>query len=173
VLALAACASEPPLRFLDIDGDAHDPIGPGAHASVLIFTTFDCPIANSYSPEINAIVDDYSGKPIDFYLVHTDRGATRDLATQHAADYGYQLPVLLDNDRKLVERTGVTITPEVAVFEKSGELAYRGRIDNWYADLGKKRPRPTVRDLRAALDALLAGKQVPTPRTEAVGCTIE
>ncbi len=37
---------------------------------------------------------------------------------------------------------------------------------------GKKRPAPTQRDLRDALTAIVAGKKVPTPRTEAVGCSV-
>jgi hypothetical protein len=53
-----------------------------------------------------------------------------------------------------------------------GGLAYRGRIDDLYPELGKKRAAPTKRDLREALAAVLAGKPVPVPRTEAVGCSI-
>jgi hypothetical protein len=53
-----------------------------------------------------------------------------------------------------------------------GEVTYRGRIDDRYVDLGKKREAPSQRDLRAALDAALAGRAVLTSRTKAIGCLI-
>ena len=51
-------------------------------------------------------------------------------------------------------------------------MAYRGRIDDTYAAYGKRRPEPTTRALETALIAVLAGKKVAVPRTEAVGCQI-
>jgi hypothetical protein len=66
----------------------------------------------------------------------------------------------------------VTTTPEVAIVTPAGQIAYRGRIDDQYADLGKKRLAPTQRDLREALTSILAGQPVPRPRTVAIGCLI-
>ena len=54
----------------------------------------------------------------------------------------------------------------------NGDVLYRGRIDNLYAALGQKRPRATTRDLREALDAILAGQPVPHATNQAVGCLI-
>ena len=59
------------------------------------------------------------------------------------------------------------------MFDAKGRLVYRGRIDNLYADFGKKRFKPTKRDLRDTLDALLAGKRLAKRTTEAVGCYID
>src|SRR5262245_2136243 len=44
----------------------------GARAVVLVFTTTDCPIANYYTAEINAIVKDYANEPVRFVVVHVD-----------------------------------------------------------------------------------------------------
>jgi hypothetical protein len=52
-------------------------------------------------------------------------------------------------------------------------VEYRGRIDDLYAALGRPRRQVTHPDLRDALDDLVAGKPVRTPRTEATGCYIE
>ena len=49
---------------------------------------------------------------------------------------------------------------------------YRGRIDDRFVDLGLERPSPTRRDLAEAIAAVLAGKPVDQPRTQAVGCFI-
>jgi len=54
----------------------------------------------------------------------------------------------------------------------AGQVLYRGRIDNVYAALGKRRPEATERDLRKALDEILQGKAVTTSQTQPVGCYI-
>ncbi len=51
-------------------------------------------------------------------------------------------------------------------------MLYRGRIDNVYASLGKRRAEATEKDLRKALDEVLSGKPVSTPQTKAIGCYI-
>jgi hypothetical protein len=60
----------------------------------------------------------------------------------------------------------------VVLVDRAGTIRYRGRIDNGYAELGKPRQHVTSHDLRASLEALLAGRPVPTPETEALGCYI-
>jgi hypothetical protein len=163
----------PPLSMKDIDGKSHSPLLVGdAKANVLFFTTKDCPIANSYSPEIMSIVNDFADKPIQFFAVHVDSELTAASARKHAREFGLALPVLIDAKHELVSAAGITRTPEVAVFTPDGTLAYRGRIDDRYAGFGKKRPVPTQRDLRDALTAIAAGEAVLTTRTEAVGCSV-
>jgi hypothetical protein len=58
------------------------------------------------------------------------------------------------------------------VIDRTGAIRYRGRIDNFYAALGKPRQQVTERDLRNALDAVLSGRPVPKVETEALGCYI-
>lgn len=171
---LASCAGTPmPETFVDLDGREQSPLecAPGG-AVVLIFISADCPIANGYAPQINALVASYDDTPVRFYLVHIDPDITREEARQHAADFGYTCPVLLDVQHDLVKKTGATITPEAAVFSADGELRYRGRINNWYGDIGRKRYKPTRHDLKDAVDAVLAGREPAIRFTDAVGCTI-
>ena len=87
--------------------------------------------------------------------------------------YGFDGPIVHDREQALVARAGVTRTPEAALYDGEGRLRYRGRIDDRFPDLNVRRSRPTRRDLRTALDALLAGEPIETERTEAVGCLIE
>jgi thiol-disulfide isomerase/thioredoxin len=139
---------------------------------VLFFLTPDCPISNRYAPEINALVKENAEKPLRFHVVYADPDLTVEAAQKHAEAFGYRCPVLLDPRHKLVAATCVTITPEVAVVRADGQVAYRGRIDDRYPQIGIKRQAPTRRDLREALSAMLADRPVPTPRTKAVGCII-
>ena len=72
----------------------------------------------------------------------------------------------------LLEDNWVTRIREAAVVLPDGTVAYCGRVNDLYAGLGKKRPAPQTQDLRDALTAVLDGKPVATPRTDAVGCVI-
>jgi hypothetical protein len=64
------------------------------------------------------------------------------------------------------------VTPTAVVVDAQGTVRYRGRVDNLYAALGKTRQQVTSHDLRDALDAVLAGRPVAHPETEAIGCFI-
>jgi peroxiredoxin len=159
--------------FVDIKGTTHHPLDcKGAKAVVLIFTTTDCPIANYFASEINAIVKDHAGKPLRFFLIHVDPDLTAEAASKHAAAYKFTCPVLIDAKHRLVKAAGATITPEAAVLLPDGTIAYRGRIDDTYIELGKRRVAPNRRDLREALAAILASQPVKESRTRAVGCYI-
>lgn len=71
-----------------------------------------------------------------------------------------------------MDNSKATVTPEAVVVDRNGEIRYRGRIDNFYADLGKPRQQITQHDLADALNAVLAGKPVLHPETKALGCYI-
>jgi peroxiredoxin len=167
ILALASA----PLTMRDVDGKAHTPVSqPGKKATVLFFVLPDCPIANSYAPEIQRVCRDYEKKKVAAYIVHADPDVTAAQAKKHAKDYGLTCPVLLDPKHKLVKLAHVTMAPEVAIIRADGTVAYHGRIDDIYVDYGKRRIAPTKRDLRDALDAVLAGKKVKTMTTPVIGC---
>ena len=143
-----------------------------AKATVFIFVTHDCPISNGYAPEIERIYKAYTGKKISFFLVYVDPSMSLEIAKKHHKDYAYTCPALLDPKHELVKRTGVSVTPETAVLSPQGKLLYRGRIDDRAEGFGKVRTHPNQRDLRLALDAILAGKPVAPLITKSVGCSI-
>lgn len=64
------------------------------------------------------------------------------------------------------------MTPEACVLTNTDNIAYLGRINDWYAALGKKRHHVRSEDLRDALGAVLEGREVEVPRTDAIGCNI-
>lgn len=161
------------VALASIDGATHQPLNSGAGATVVVFITNDCPIANAYAPEINRIVGEYSPRGVAFYLVHVDRGLAPSEAQTHAKEYGYTCPVLLDPEHELVKAIGATVTPEAAIIDQERRLAYRGRIDDRYTDFGKRRAEPSERTLRTALDSVLAGQPVRQPRTRSIGCYID
>jgi hypothetical protein len=171
LLAAAAFASgSAPLR--DVEGVAHGSLADGTRkATVLFFVLTDCPISNQFAPEINRICDKYEPEGVGCFLVYVDPEKTDAEIAQHAKAFGHGArPAIHDVTRTLTQKAGATITPEAAVFSPSGELLYRGRVNNLYASLGKQRRQATEDDLRDALDEILAAKPVTTPRTQAIGC---
>jgi len=161
----------------DLTGKAVRPLAckTGERAAVLIFTSVDCPVSNSYAPEIDRIAVAYAARGVRLTLVHVDPSLDSKEAARHASEYGLDrhTSIVIDRKHRLVAATGATITPEAAVITPAGEVAYRGRINDLYADLGDKRAAPSEHNLRDALDAVLAGQPVPTSRTEPIGCLIE
>ena len=162
------------LGLQDVDGHEVKPLDPAGAASVLFFVTNDCPIANSYAPEVQRICSEYGAKGVSCTLVYSDLTLDAAAIRKHHAEYGYppSVPAVRDSGHKLSDATGATITPEAVIVGKGGKVLYRGRIDNFYAALGKPRRQATEHDLRQALDEVLAGKPVSHAQTHAVGCYI-
>lgn len=162
------------ITVLDMHSQPVQPLAQTADhvATVLIFITDDCPIANSYAPQINSLVTEFTPRNVAFFLVHVDPALTDAQAQKHAQDFGFVCPVLMDRNHDLVKAVGAGVTPETAVITSNNDLAYRGRIDDRYIDFGKKRLQANREDLRLALDELVAGERVTVRRTQAVGCFI-
>jgi thiol-disulfide isomerase/thioredoxin len=173
VLLCAPALYAASLTIPDINGIPRLPFKPDGKASVLFFITSDCPISSSYAPEIQRICSEYGPKQVSCDLVYVDPTLTVADIKKHVLDFGYaSLPAILDSSQKLVKAAGATITPEAAIVGPSGQILYRGRIDNVYVALGKRRPEATEHDLRKALDEILSGKPVSTTQTQAIGCYI-
>lgn len=159
--------------YKDLNGREWNPLKvQDARANVLFFITTDCPIANGYVPEINSIARDFSGAPVRFFAVHVDSELTTEGAHKHQDTFDLRIPVILDSKHQLVRAVGATRTPEVAVLLPDGKTLYRGRIDDRYAAIGKKRTVVEHHDLRDVLTAIVSGKKIEMTRTEAIGCSI-
>jgi hypothetical protein len=181
----------------DLAGASVQPLASaGRKATVFFFVMHECPVANGYAPEIARITSEYAAKGVRCFVVYVESDLSPEKARVHARDYGYKsgpssvagadqrppqagappplrrVDALLDPQHQLVKAAGATISPEAAVLSPSGEVLYRGRIDDRVADFGKRRVEPTRRDLRLALDAILEGKPVQARLTKAVGCYI-
>jgi peroxiredoxin len=169
---LGAAAGRP-ATLRDTAGSLHHAeewAGPGV--AVLFFVTTDCPVANSYVPEMNRLRERFAARGVRFLAVQTDTSAPESDVAHYAHEFGYRFPLLLDPRQELVEETGATITPQVAVLS-NGKLMYLGRIDDRVVDFGKQHYRARTHDLADALEAVLEGKPVAHPRTRSIGCAID
>ncbi len=159
--------------LVDVFGAVHRPFDdPQVRAIVLIFTLPDCPIANSYVPELNRLHAEYEARGVRLFLMQVDPDLSVAGAQEVARQFEIKAPVVLDRRHEWVRKVGATATPEAAVLAPEGTLLYLGRIDNRYVGFGKRREQVTERDLRDTLDAVLADRPIPRPRTQAIGCPI-
>lgn len=159
------------IRLKDSSGKLVEPLAnKGQKATVLFFLTTECPIGNLYSPEITRIVEQYKKQGVTCLAVYAHEKAAE--VQKHQRDYKLSLRALLDPEVKLAKFTGATVMPEACILGHDGEILYRGRIDDRAVKFGTVRPAPRVRDLRLALDAVLAGNPVAKKVTKPIGCYI-
>ncbi len=151
------------------DGRSHTPlVQKGSKATVVVFLMHDCPVTNATAPELARLFHEFSALGVEFFGVYVTE-TEKEIET-HRRDYGLPFPGLLDPKLQLSRAAGITRAPEAALFSAEGALLYRGRIDDRAGKPGVMRPTPGRRDLRLALEAVLAGRQ-PEPRfTAAAGC---
>lgn len=159
--------------WLDLTGKAHSANEwKNQKAIVLFFLGTECPVSNGYTPEMSRIAREFSSRGVLFWGVYPDPTLDAISATTHAKQYGLTFLTLLDPNQTLARQTGVRVVPEAVVLSSSGQILYRGRIDDRYTETGKRRIEPTTRDLELALTAVLEGKDPPVTLTRAFGCPL-
>jgi len=104
--------------------------------------------------------------------VYEDAPLTPAAAIAHHDAYGFPCDALLDPQQQLAHLTGATVTPEALVVGPGSTLLYRGRIDDQYVSVGKKRFAATTHELKDALSEVAADQPVTTESMPAVGCAI-
>src|SRR5262249_20332552 len=157
----------------DTDGNVHDARAWREHkAAVFFLLGTECPVSNGYAPEMTRIAREYEGRGVATFGVHPDPDVTPSVAASHAAEYRLRVPILRDPTQERAEAAGARVTPEAIVVDDGGMVVYRGRIDDTYAPDGKRRDKPTTRDLRDALDGLLAGRPRGPVVRPAFGCPL-
>jgi thiol-disulfide isomerase/thioredoxin len=193
-LALACPAQEDPHKPLAIGDAAPDFSLPGVDGKtysladfagskilVVVFTSNHCPTAQAYEERLKKIVLDY--KPKGVALVAIQPNSTRGLRLDElgytelgdsfaemkirAKEKEFNFPYVDDGEtQKTAHAYGCKATPHVFAFDAERKLRYAGRIDD------SERPEYVkVSDLRNALDAMLAGQEVPVKTTPAFGCS--
>lgn len=172
VLGGLLVAQEKDLVLPGVDGHDHKPFVAGEKkAMVFFFVSPYCSTSGTFVKEMNAITAAYSDRVV-FHFVHSDTDQKLTDILQHTEMNTIKGVVLMDKEQKLARHFGAKITPEAVLMTPDGKVAYQGRINDLYLGPTKRQRQATTKDLRDALDAVLAGKPVAVARTEAMGCKI-
>lgn len=137
-------------------------------AIVVMFIATQCPVSNAYNERMVQLYQEYHPKNVAFVGINSNKQEDIDEIKEHSQKNNFAFPVLKDWDNVIADRFGASVTPEIYVLNQDFELLYHGRIDD-----SQRVNNVKSQDLRAALDAILAGEPVPTTETKAFGCTIK
>jgi peroxiredoxin len=144
----------------------------GQKAVVVVFLSFECPVSNSYAATLAELHRDFGGLGVTFVGVNPGDDLDAAAVAAKAKEFGLPFPVFKDPRRAAVDALKAVTVPEAFVLDHNFVLRYRGRIDDAYSARLRRNPQVSSHDLRQALDDLLAGRDVRTPATLAVGCPI-
>ena len=174
MLALGTVA--PAFRLPDASGRlvASDDVA-GSPALLVMFISNHCPYVRHVADEIVRLAVEYQARGVAVIAIgsndvvaHPEDGPAR--MAEVAAAMGATFPYLYDETQDVARAYRAACTPDFFLFDADRRLAYRGRLDD--ARPGNDMP-VTGRDLRAALDAVLAGAPVPEPQLPSLGCNIK
>jgi peroxiredoxin len=153
-------------RLVDAAGRSHELYRmKDAPAIVLVTHKSGASEIKKTAAQIEALKAAYAGKGVEFFLLNSNVGETREAALADAKAHGLSMPVLMDDHQFIGEQLGVERVGEVFVIEpKSWKIAYRGVVAE-----GKS---PAKAHAAKALDAVLAGKPAPVAVTQVKGTKI-
>jgi peroxiredoxin len=138
---------------------------------LVIFSCNTCPWVIRWQGRYNPISELCSKNNIGFVAVNSNASQhdgvdSFDSMKEHAKKYEYIFPYVLDSGSRLAKAFGAMVTPHVYLFDKNGDLRYRGAIDD-----GPKRVKRNY--LVDAINSVSKGKSVRTKTTKSLGCSIK
>ncbi len=142
--------------------------------TVYVFLLDECLISQYFTPELTRLYDTYQEKHVGFIGYFPNAISSPERITDFGREYHLSFPLEGDYDKTWVEKFNITVTPEVAVWDhRSDRLIYRGRIDDSYVRVGKRKLHPQHHDLEDMIESWIDGR-VPEQLTEtqAIGCFI-
>ena len=179
---LAPGSKAPDFTLPGIDGRMHS-LADYASSPVLavVFTCNHCPIAQMYEQRISQLAADYRGRGVAVVAIEPNAPEAIRVDELDSSDLGDSLeemkirasykhldyPYLYDGETQQTARAyGPQATPHVFVFDSRRLLRYEGRMDDNY-----RVERVKSQDARAAIDAVLAGREVAAAHTGVFGCS--
>ena len=146
-----------------------------APALVVVFMCNHCPYVKLIREGLAKFGRDYQPKGVAIIGINANDVANYPADSPakmkaEAAAAGYTFPYLYDESQAVAQAYRAACTPDIFLFDRNQKLVYRGQFDD--ARPGNGVP-VTGQDLRAALDAVLANKPVPSDQKPGIGCNIK
>jgi peroxiredoxin len=147
----------------------------GAPAVLVIFMCNHCPYVKHVAEGLAELARDYQPKRvavvgISSNYVGTHPADSPEQMVREVEERGYTFPYLYDETQEVAKAYRAACTPDFFLFDKDQKLVYRGQLDD--SRPGNEKP-VTGADLRAALDAVLAGRAVSPNQKSSIGCNIK
>jgi peroxiredoxin len=164
----------PSFMLTDTEGERHQvPAEQAPPATVLIQSCNHCPYVVAWNPRLRAVAEDYAPRGVRFLAIHSNDPArypadSPERMAQFVREHDWPIPYAFDESQEVARGLGAERTPEVFVLDGEQRLAYHGAPDADHTD-----PSQNAAWLRAALDAVLAGREVERAETPARGCSVK
>jgi peroxiredoxin len=147
----------------------------GAPALVVIFMCNHCPFVKHLADHIAQFAHEYMPKGVAVVGINSNDVASHpadspEQMVREAEERGYQFPYLFDETQEVAKAYHAACTPDFFLFDGERRLVYRGQFDESRPDSGIP---VTGRNLRAAVDAVLAGKKPDQQQRPSIGCNIK
>ncbi|SIO24504.1 Peroxiredoxin [Singulisphaera sp. GP187] len=146
-----------------------------AKATLIIFMCNHCPYVKHVRQELADLGREYQAKGVavigisaNDVVSHPDDGP--EMMAREKEEAGYTFPYLYDESQAVALAYQAACTPDFFVFDRDQSLVYRGQLDESRPGNGVP---VTGKDLRAALDAVLAGQPVAQAQKPSLGCNIK
>lgn len=145
-------------------------------ATVIMFICNHCPYVQHIQHELSRVAQEYQQKGIQFIAIQSnDADKYPEDAPENmkkvAKQIGYPFPYLYDETQAVAKAYDAACTPDIYVYDKNLACVYHGRFDD--SSPGKPDVLVTGKDLRAALDNLIAGEPVNRDQKPSMGCSIK
>jgi hypothetical protein len=151
----------------------------GCHGLLVMFMCVHCPYVVHVEKELARIGRDYEGKIGIVAISSNDVEAypqdSPEEMKKQAERLGFRFPYLYDETQEVARAYDAACTPDIFLFDSEMKLVYRGQLDDSRprrGDSGNDIP-VTGKDLRAAMDTVIAGKRPDPNQRFAVGCNIK
>ncbi len=147
----------------------------GKRGLLVVFMCNHCPYVKHVAPELARLADEYQSQGIAVVGISSNDVASHpddspEMMKREAEEQGYRFPYLYDESQQVAHAYHAACTPDFYLFDDSLKLVYRGQMDDTRP---KQNQAPNGRDLRQALDSLLAGQAIPEPQRPSIGCNIK
>lgn len=144
-------------------------------AMLVIFMCNHCPFVKHVAEALAQLANDYQAKGVAVVGINSNDTTAHpsdspEQMVHEAEARGYSFPYLFDETQEVAKAYGAACTPDFFLYDKGRTLVYRGQLDA--SRPGNNIP-VTGADLRAAMDALLAGKPMPEKQIPSIGCNIK
>jgi len=142
---------------------------------LVMFICNHCPYVKHIRAGLAQLGHDYQAKGVAIVAISSNDTAAYpqdgpDKMKLEAQEAGYTFPYLLDATQAVAKAYHAACTPDFFLFDGDRQLVYRGQFDD--SRPGNGQP-VTGKDLRAALEAVLAGRPVPANQKPSIGCNIK
>ncbi|MBD2026991.1 thioredoxin family protein [Leptolyngbya sp. FACHB-711] len=147
----------------------------GKDALLVMFICRHCPFVKHIQTELAKLGQDYANSPLGIVAISANDAASYaddapDRLQQMAVELGFTFPFCYDETQEVAQAYTAACTPDFFLFDANRQLVYRGQLDDSRPSNGLP---VTGKDLRGAIEAVLAKQPIASEQKPSIGCNIK